>query len=697
MLFCTKCGGKNEEGTKFCTSCGNPLSASPSVSVEKPLNENLLICTKCGGKNEKGIKFCTSCGNPLSTSQSVSVEKPSNDNSLICTKCGGKNEKGIKFCTSCGNPLSAGQSSVNIEKPLNDNLLICAKCGGKNEKGIKFCTGCGNPLSTSQSVSVEKPLNDNLLICTKCGGKNEKGTKFCTGCGNPLSAVPSDKPITEKPVSDSTSDKPAAQSLLQKANNQLTDKPVNDSPPTDRPVAEKPMTDNPSAGRPVSASPTIDRPVAEKPSDKGGKVVKKKKKVFLWLLIPLLALGLVCAADIFINKNDALTFNIYNTVSKKITAIKNPSKSESTSVEPDTTLSQRVTPASPEIMTSLDAFTYLSSYKLGINIGDSFNAFNGYNQDNSETAWGNPVINQELLNGIAAAGFRILRIPVTWTRFIGDAPYYKVDESRLNRIAEVVNMAHKAGLMVIINTHYDYAHWDTTVGWLRVDRAAEDIAERERITNRFRVVWRQIAEYFVNYGDYLIFESFDKLAGKDWDNPLVQTQVKIVNEWNKVFVDTVRSTGGNNSKRFLILKGYTGSGRYLAGKLVIPPDTGNSGSNKLIVGFYFDEPYEFTYELKVLSWGTAADKARVDQLFDTLKREYIDKSIPVIIVAFGVKHNFDILNVQRNYLSYVAGAAHKRGMPALYWDDGRDSRLFDRNTGYMVMQDYFQAIMDAVK
>jgi len=550
----------------------------------------------------------------------------------FCTKCGEKNEEGVKFCTNCGNPLSA-DPSVSAENIMNDNSLICTKCGGRNEEGIKFCIGCGNPLSNSSSGSIETPMNDNLLICTKCGEKNEEGINFCTSCGNPLSANPSEKPITEKPV---------------------------------------------------NASPTINRQVIEKPSDKSGKVVKKKKKVFLWLLIPLLALG--------------LTFTVYNIVSKKIAETINPSKSES--VELDTMPIQQVTPVNPEPMTPLDASTYLLSLKLGVNIANSFDAFNGRNQDNSETGWGNPVVDQELLNGIAAAGFSIVRIPVTWTRFIGSAPDYKIIESRLSRIAEVVNMARNAGLKVIINIHHDGAVWDTTVGWLRVDIAAKDQVEKERITAKFQAVWRQIAEYFANYGDYLIFESFNELSDENWGNPLVQAQVNIVNEWNKVFVDTVRSTGGNNSKRFLILKGYAADGYLTAGKLVIPPDVGNSGSNKLIVAFRYYEPYAFTHDLTMTSWGTAADKARVDQLFDILKKEYIDKGIPVILSGFGVKLNFDILDVQRNYLGYIAGAAHKRGMPALYNDEGNSNfGIFDRNSGQVriPMRSNVQAIMDAVK
>lgn len=137
-----------------------------------------------------------------------------------------------------------------------------------------------------------------------------------------------------------------------------------------------------------------------------------------------------------------------------------------------------------EQMTSMDALTYISTLKLGVNISNSFDAY-PYNSSTgfgnySETAWGNPLIDQALLDGIAAAGFNIIRLPITWIGFIGEAPDYKISESRLNRVEEVVNMAHKAGLKVIINIHHDDGSFNGKfydMGWLRVDKAAANRVE----------------------------------------------------------------------------------------------------------------------------------------------------------------------------------------------------------------------------
>jgi len=300
MAFCTRCGGEIEDGDKFCIICGNPLSGKPTS--EQPLNEsketslsdNLLICTKCGGENEDGTKFCTVCGNPLN-----------------------------------GKPVSEQSLNESKETPVSDNLLVCTKCGGENEEGTKFCTVCGSPLigkptgEQPLSESRETVPNDNLLICTKCGGENEDGTKFCTVCGNPLGGkLTSEQPLNESketPLNDSTvsasslSDKPVTQSLLWKASNLSGDKLSSDSPVSASQSNDKPITHNQAIG---------------KPPNKSGKVIKKKKKVFLWALIPLVLLGLLCAADIIVNKNNAFAFTAYNNVYKKITEIISPSEPE---------------------------------------------------------------------------------------------------------------------------------------------------------------------------------------------------------------------------------------------------------------------------------------------------------------------------------------------------------------------------------
>jgi len=46
-MRCSKCGGDNREGRKFCTNCGTSLVA---------------ICPKCSAPVQPGERFCGDCG-----------------------------------------------------------------------------------------------------------------------------------------------------------------------------------------------------------------------------------------------------------------------------------------------------------------------------------------------------------------------------------------------------------------------------------------------------------------------------------------------------------------------------------------------------------------------------------------------------------------------------------------------------------
>lgn len=48
---------------------------------------------------------------------------------------------------------------------------------------------------------------------------------------------------------------------------------------------------------------------------------------------------------------------------------------------------------------------------IGWNVGNSLDAIGG------ETNWGNPLITQQLINSVKAAGFKTIRLPVAWSRF----------------------------------------------------------------------------------------------------------------------------------------------------------------------------------------------------------------------------------------------------------------------------------------
>jgi len=340
------------------------------------------------------------------------------------------------------------------------------------------------------------------------------------------------------------------------------------------------------------------------------------------------------------------------------------------------------------------AIDYFRDNKLtvGWNLGNSLDAHQ--NGKGGETNWGNPAINQALLNGVKAAGFNLLRLPVTWMGHIGDAPSYTIDPARLARVAEVVDMAHNAGLVVIINLHHDGATQskDSEAGWLSINKSLAKPADKAAITAKFTRVWEQIADQFKDYDNWLIFEGFNELHDGGWywaQRNVPQNQYDLVNEWNQVFTNTVRKAGGKNANRFLVIPGYcTGPEALLNANFKLPTD---SASGRQIVSFHYYRPDDFALNGKVATWGTSSEKSAIDSLFGRMKTAFIDKNIPVIIGETGpVKNNANTDQARQSriaYAAYMFGKAKENGLVPVYWDNGVYSGggekfgLFNRNTG----------------
>jgi len=346
------------------------------------------------------------------------------------------------------------------------------------------------------------------------------------------------------------------------------------------------------------------------------------------------------------------------------------------------------------------AFAYFNDEKIfsGWNLGntlDSWSSGSGH-----ETIWGNPFIDQDLMNGVKAAGFNIIRIPITWMGHIGKAPDHRIAPHRLERAAEVVEMAHKAGLKVIINLHHDGStpQPGKDDGWLSIYKAYKNSKEDERISYQFARVWDQIAAYFTNYGDWLMFESMNEIHDGGWGwstdfKMFPNLQMDVLNKWNQIFTDRVRASGGNNASRYLIIPSYcTVPEHTLSPLFKLPQD---SAPNKLVVTFHYYDPYEFGIKGSRSSWGTQADKEKVDNDFAPFKTQYIDKNIPVIIGECGaVKQIYSDKTIETqarqsraDYISHVFTTAKKYKLVPVYWDNGLTTGngekfgLLDRKTG----------------
>jgi endoglucanase len=327
---------------------------------------------------------------------------------------------------------------------------------------------------------------------------------------------------------------------------------------------------------------------------------------------------------------------------------------------------------------------------VGINIGNTLDAVDTYTNQNRpiavETAWGNPAITQVYFNGLKSLGFNIIRVPVTWTGHIGPAPNYTISEARLKRVAEVVNMAKTAGLKVFINVHHDGNHSHGLGGWLNITEAPGNPA----ITAQFEALWRQVAEYFKNYGDYLMFQGFNEIHDGGWGSGTA-AEYAIINDWNQKFTNAVRGTGGNNENRYLLYYGYNTSYRignedYSLFKL--PTDT---ATGRQIVGFHYYYPYPFSHDGLVHTWDTPTNRNHLENAFSAFKTNFTDKGIPVIIGENGpVRYRYDNTNANTAtardnrlaFIDFLYGKAKENGIVTFYWDTGGEPEYLTAEDDY---------------
>ena len=80
-------------------------------------------------------------------------------------------------------------------------------------------------------------------------------------------------------------------------------------------------------------------------------------------------------------------------------------------------------PAQTPTPTPTPTLAAVSTAELGKgwNIGNTLESLNDYDKPHTtsqETVFGNPAVNQQLLNAVAAAGFKSVRIPVEWAQYI---------------------------------------------------------------------------------------------------------------------------------------------------------------------------------------------------------------------------------------------------------------------------------------
>lgn len=365
-----------------------------------------------------------------------------------------------------------------------------------------------------------------------------------------------------------------------------------------------------------------------------------------------------------------------------------PTPSPTPSPTPNPTPGPTPTPTPGD--SGLTAVQFSQKMGAGWNLGNSLEAMGPGN----ETAWSNPVVTQQLINSVKAAGFDTIRIPVAWSAF-SNASNYTIDPAWLNRVAQVVNYALNADMYVILNEHWDG-------GWLN----HPFYSQQQSLNNRLSTMWRQIANHFRNYDQRLLFAGTNEVLNEgDYGTPS-QEMVTVQNSFNQTFVNTVRATGGNNANRYLVVQAFNTNIDHAVNFFVLPNDTVR---NRLFIEVHYYDPYNFTLnpDNVTTEWPstseTWANEAWVDGQMRKMKTKFVDQGVAVILGEYCATSRLDVQNHEASRLRwnrYVTQSAAANGLVPVYWDAGyageqHASGLFNRNTGAQVYPNLINAIVGA--
>jgi len=344
---------------------------------------------------------------------------------------------------------------------------------------------------------------------------------------------------------------------------------------------------------------------------------------------------------------------------------------------------------------SSDAKTLASKINsIGLNIGNTLEAMGG------EIAWGNPMITNSFVQFAKKSGFNAVRLPCSWNQYANQTTA-KISDTWLARVKQVVQYCVDNNLYVILNIHWDG-------GWLENNCTT---AKKDSVNAKQKAFWEQIATTMRGFDEHVIFASANEPNAAD------ATQMGVLLSYHQTFIDAVRSTGGKNAYRVLVVQGpNTDIGNTNTLMTTMPAD---KVANKLMAEVHFYTPYNFCGMTQDQTWGnqfyywgagnhsttdlahnpTWGEEAEVDRLFLLMKNQFVDKGIPVIIGEFGaiLRTNltgsaFQLHLASRAYFfNYVKKHALANGFLPFYWDTGG---LLDRKNNTVLDQQDLDALIN---
>ena len=354
---------------------------------------------------------------------------------------------------------------------------------------------------------------------------------------------------------------------------------------------------------------------------------------------------------------------------------------------------------------SSNAVQLAAKIKLGWNIGNTLEAIGG------ETMWGNPKVTKALIDLVKKSGFNAIRIPCSWDQYVTATGSTQLKTEWLNRVKEVVQYCVDNDMYAILNIHWDG-------GWLENNCTT---AKQDAVNTKQKAFWKQIAIQLRDFDEHLLFASANEPNVED------ATQMNVLLSYHQTFINTVRSTGGRNSYRVLVVQGpSTDIDKTNNLMNTLPADP---AANRMMAEIHYYTPYQFCLMNKDETWGkmfyywgqgnhsttdltrnaTWGEEADVVKYFGMMKTKFIDKGIPVVLGEYAAMRRTSLtgdaltlhLTSRAYYLKYVTQQAKANGILPFYWDEGsigdKGSGIFNRQTNTVFDQQALDALVQGAQ
>ncbi|MCR4840775.1 MAG: glycoside hydrolase family 5 protein [Lachnospiraceae bacterium] len=365
---------------------------------------------------------------------------------------------------------------------------------------------------------------------------------------------------------------------------------------------------------------------------------------------------------------------------------------------------------------SMNSIEFAAAMGNGTNLGNTFESTGGERNfsalavsdmtktvsiNAAETLWGQPVTTKEMIDGLKTAGFDSIRIPVAWTKYMDNISTgdYTINPEFLDRVEEVVGWCRDAGLIVMINDHWDGGWWGMF--------GSED--QSEEAFKLYESMWSQIAERFKDYDEFLVFEGGNEEFGTRFNDSIngvvgklsTEECYEMVTKVTQKFVDTVRAGEGYNKNRFLLIPGFnTNIDQTIDDKYVMPTDT---VEGKLLISVHYYDPSTYCIGGSISYWGNESDVTYMnDQLAKMTK--FTDAGYGVVIGEHAVANEAIAANENKapggiyEYFKCFLANCDKYGYAPYLWDCNnyysKENAAWTTDEGFAELQQFY---LDAQK